>query len=78
MITEARSRGLDITTEAYPYISAATEIKSSGFDDWQTWTAERFNRFIWPPTGERLTRASFEKYRTVGVEEQGKNPGRRR
>jgi len=66
MIQAARSRGLDITTETYPYIAAATEIRSSGFDDWQTWPAERFNRFVWPATGERLTRASFEKYRPKG------------
>ncbi|MEO7366422.1 MAG: amidohydrolase family protein, partial [Gemmatimonadaceae bacterium] len=66
IIQAARSRGLDVTTETYPYITAATEIQSAGFDNWKTWSAERFNRFIWPPTGERLTRASFEKYRAMG------------
>ena len=66
MITAARARGLDVTTEAYPYISAATDIQSAVFEKWETWTDERINRVIWPLTGERLTRATFPKFRAQG------------
>ena len=66
MIEAARSRGLDITTEAYPYTAAMTSIESEPFADWESWAEDRFRRFIWPPTGERLTRESFGRYRAVG------------
>lgn len=66
MIDAARARGLDVTTEAYPYTAAMTSIKAAPFDDWETWSDERFARFIWPPTGERLTRESFGRYRAEG------------
>jgi hypothetical protein len=66
MITAARTRGLDVTTEVYPYIASMTSIQAAPFDDWQTWPDERFERFVWPPTGERLTRESFGRYRDQG------------
>jgi N-acyl-D-aspartate/D-glutamate deacylase len=66
MIEAARARGVDITTEAYPYTAAMTSIESEPFADWQTWPDEKFARFIWPPTGERLTRESFPRYRAKG------------
>ena len=66
MITMARSRGLDITTEAYPYTASMTRIEAAPFDDWQQWPDERFGRFVWPSTGERLTRQTFAEYRRRG------------
>lgn len=66
MITAAHARGIDVTTEAYPYTVSMTGIGSAPFDDWQKWTDERFARFIWPSTGERLTRESFGRYRAIG------------
>ena len=66
MIASARARGLDVTTEAYPYTASMTSIRAAPFDDWQTWPDERFARYIWPPTGERLTRESFGRYREQG------------
>ena len=66
MIAAARARGLDVTTEAYPYTASMTSIRAAPFDDWQQWPDERFARFVWPPTGERLTRESFGRYREQG------------
>jgi len=65
-IEEARSRGLDITTEAYPYEAGQTYIESALFDDWESWPDDRFATFQWIETGERLTRDSFAGYRKRG------------
>lgn len=66
MIEAARARGLDISTESYPYTASMTAIESAPFNDWETWPDARFERFVWPPTGERLTRESFGRYRAIG------------
>ena len=66
MVAEAQSRGLDVTTEAYPYSAGMTEIQSANYDGWEQWPAERFATLEWPKTGERLTRETFVKYRKVG------------
>jgi cytosine/adenosine deaminase-related metal-dependent hydrolase len=66
IIAEAQSRGLDITTEAYPYAAGMTEIQSANYDGWEKWPDERFGTIEWPVTGERLTRETFRKYRTMG------------
>jgi N-acyl-D-aspartate/D-glutamate deacylase len=66
VISEAQSRGLDVTTEAYPYSAGMTEIQSANYDGWEQWPAERFATLEWPKTGERLTRETFIKYRKVG------------
>lgn len=42
------------------------EIEAAANDDWQSWPEKRFQRFEWALTGERLTRASFERFRTMG------------
>jgi predicted amidohydrolase len=66
IIAEARARGLDITTEAYPYAAGMTEIQSANYDGWEKWPDERFATIEWPVTGERLTRETFAKYRAQG------------
>lgn len=66
MIEAARARGLDITTEAYPYTAGSTLIQSALFDDWESYVDEDFGIYEWPATGERLTRATFGKYRAQG------------
>lgn len=66
VISEAQSRGLDVTTEAYPYSAGMTEITSANYDGWEQWPAERFATLEWPSTGERLTRETFIKYRKIG------------
>lgn len=66
MIRAARSRGLDVTTETYPYTASMAPITSAPFDDWEQWDDERFARFVWPSTGERLNRESFGRFRKQG------------
>jgi cytosine/adenosine deaminase-related metal-dependent hydrolase len=66
LIERARSFGLSITTECYPYTAALTFIESALFDSWESWPEERFQRYEWPVTGERLTRETFARYRTQG------------
>ena len=65
-IERARTHGLSITTECYPYTAGSTFIDSALFDDWENWPDERFQRFEWPSTGERLTRERFVQYRAQG------------
>jgi N-acyl-D-aspartate/D-glutamate deacylase len=66
MIEGARARGLDVTTEAYPYTASMTEIASAAYDGWDRREPEAFSRLLWPATGERLTRESFVRYRKQG------------
>ena len=66
LLRGARARGLDVTTEAYPYAAGMTSIESASFDDWRTWPDAKFGRFEWPSTGERLTRSTFARYRGTG------------
>jgi cytosine/adenosine deaminase-related metal-dependent hydrolase len=66
LIDRARSSGLSITTECYPYTAGMTAMESTRFDDWEEWPDEAFQQFEWPPTGERLTRESFARYRELG------------
>ena len=65
-IRAARAAGRDVTTEAYPYGAGMTEIQSALFDDWESWTDDRFPLHQWVETGERLTRESFGRYRATG------------
>src|SRR6267143_1685194 len=65
-IEAAHARGLDVTTEAYPYTASMTEIASAAYDGWEKQGPEYFSRLLWPVTGERLTRESFERYRKQG------------
>ena len=67
MIRAARARGQDVTTEAYPYDAGMTEIQSATIQDiYRTASDERLSELEWPSTGERLNRASFERYRRIG------------
>ena len=56
MIDGARARGLDVTTEVYPYTAASTYLQSALFDPgWQERFAIGFKDVQWAATGERLT-----------------------
>jgi N-acyl-D-aspartate/D-glutamate deacylase len=68
MIQGARARGLDITTEAYPYTAGMTDLGSAIFDEgWQQRQGGiGFGDLQWAATGERLTAESFAKYRKQG------------
>ena len=66
LIERARARGVDITTEAYPYNRGSTLIQSHLFNQWQDYTDEELAQFIWVRTGETLTRETFPERRRVG------------
>jgi dihydroorotase len=67
MIDGARARGLDVTTELYPYTAASTYLQSALFEPgWQARFAIGFNDVQWSATGERLTAETFAKYRARG------------
>ena len=67
MVAAARKRGLDVSCEVYPYTAGMTDIKSAIFDSgWQERAGITYNNLQWVATGERLTKATFEKYRKQG------------
>jgi imidazolonepropionase-like amidohydrolase len=66
LIADARKRGLDVTTEAYPYDAGMTEIRSANLDEYQDASDDRLAVLEWPKTGERLNRESFQRYRRIG------------
>lgn len=67
LIDQARSRGVDVTTEVYPYTAGSTLIQSAIFDPgWQQNLGASYSDLQWADTGERLTEASFERYRKQG------------
>jgi len=62
MVAGARARGLDVTTEAYPYIAGMTEINSALFDQgWQEKFGISYDALMLPDTGERLTKERFDE-----------------
>ncbi len=65
-IQAARDRGIDVTTECYPYNRGSTMIESSQFDDWKNYSDDYIAQFTWVETGEALTRATFAKYHQIG------------
>jgi dihydroorotase len=66
MIGDAQSRGIDITTEAYPYNRGSTRIESALYDNWEQRTDAEIAAITWVNTGEQLTRETFAKYRKQG------------
>jgi len=66
MLHGARARGVDVTTEMYPYTAAMTGIESAMFAEVARRPDTWFHRIEWPATGERLTRESFARYRALG------------
>ena len=66
-IRAARARGLDVTTEVYPYLASSTYLESAMFDDgWQERLGISYGDLQWATTGERLTAESFATYRKQG------------
>jgi N-acyl-D-aspartate/D-glutamate deacylase len=62
MVAGARGRGLDVTTEAYPYIAGTTQINSALFNPgWQEKFEMKYSDLMIPSTGERLTKERFEE-----------------
>jgi len=61
MIAGARGRGLDITTEAYPYVAGMTYVNSALFNPgWREKLGVDYDALALPDTGERLTKERFD------------------
>ena len=61
MIAGARKRGLDVTTEAYPYGAGMTSIASALFNPgWREKRGIDYSAIEIPATGERLTKQRFD------------------
>jgi N-acyl-D-aspartate/D-glutamate deacylase len=62
LIEGARARGLDVTTEAYPYIAGMTAINSALFNPgWREKLGIDYGNLVLPDTGEHLTKARFDE-----------------
>jgi N-acyl-D-aspartate/D-glutamate deacylase len=62
LIAGARARGLDVTTEAYPYEAGMTLINSAFFNPgWREKLGIDYKDLQVPETGERLTKARFDE-----------------
>jgi N-acyl-D-aspartate/D-glutamate deacylase len=62
MVEGARARGLDVTTEAYPYIAGMTGINSAVFNPgWREKLGIDYGDLVLPDTGEHLTKERFEE-----------------
>ena len=62
LIEGARARGLDITTEAYPYIAGMTAINSALFNPgWREKLAIDYGDLVLPDAGEHLTKDRFDE-----------------
>jgi len=62
MIEGARARGLDVTTEAYPYIAGMTAVNSALFNPgWREKLGIDYGDLVLPDTGEHLTKQRFDE-----------------
>ncbi len=62
MVEGARARGLDVTTEAYPYIAGMTAVNSALFNPgWREKLGIDYGDLVLPDTGEHLTKERFEE-----------------
>ena len=66
LVRGAAERGLDITTEAYPYTASSTFIESALFDPWEGLDDSEYQRLQWPGQAERLNTETFRQYREQG------------
>jgi N-acyl-D-aspartate/D-glutamate deacylase len=62
MVEGARARGLDVTTEAYPYIAGMTAVNSALFNPgWREKLGIDYGQLVVPDTGEHLTKLRFDE-----------------
>jgi N-acyl-D-aspartate/D-glutamate deacylase len=62
MVEGARARGLDVTTEAYPYIAGMTAVNSALFNPgWREKLGIDYADLVLPDTGEHLTKQRFDE-----------------
>lgn len=70
MIAGARAHGLDVTTEAYPYIAGMTAINSAVFNPgWREKLGIEYSDLVIPDTGEHLTKERFEELHNSGTKQ---------
>jgi hypothetical protein len=68
MIEGARARGLDVTTEAYPYIAGMTAVNSALFNPgWREKLGIDYGDLVLPDTGEHLTKQRFDELHNSNV-----------
>jgi N-acyl-D-aspartate/D-glutamate deacylase len=62
MIDGARAHGLDVTTEAYPYLAGMTVVNSAQFEgNWRERLGIDYGDLVLPATGEHLSQKRFEE-----------------
>jgi N-acyl-D-aspartate/D-glutamate deacylase len=62
LVEGARARGLDVTTEAYPYTAGMTSINSALFNPgWREKFGIGYSDLVLPNTGEHLTKERFDE-----------------
>jgi N-acyl-D-aspartate/D-glutamate deacylase len=62
LVEGARAHGVDVTTEAYPYIAGMTAVNSALFNPgWREKLGIDYNDLVLSDTGEHLTKARFEE-----------------
>jgi len=66
IVKDARAHGVDVTTEAYPYIAGMTEISSALLDQYVDAPDSMFSKLMLVTSGERLTRGTFTAARKAG------------
>ncbi len=68
LIGGAQERGVNVTTEAYPYTAASTNVASTIFDSgWKEKLGIGYEDLQLEATGERLNANAFDRYRTEGA-----------
>ena len=61
LVAGARARGLDVTTEAYPYVAGMTTVNSALFNSgWREKLGVDYGALQLPDSGERLTKERFD------------------
>jgi len=64
LVAGARARGLDVTTEAYPYVAGMSSLSSALFNPgWQQKFGIGYDALQLPDSGERLTKQRFDELR---------------
>ena len=67
MVSNAQQRGLNVSTELYPYTAGSTFLQSALFDEgWQKVLGISYGDLQWVETGERLTESTFKTNREKG------------
>jgi N-acyl-D-aspartate/D-glutamate deacylase len=70
LIEGAQAHGIDVTTEAYPYIAGMTAVNSAVFNPgWQEKLGISYDSLVIPDTGEHLTKQRFDELHNSSKEQ---------